>query len=333
MELQSVSLKEYSSLRVGGEGLLVVVHTEDELEDAVTYAREHSKQIHILGGGTNSYFGEDLSSFLFIKPEFFGVDWKESEGVIFLTAGSSELWDNVVSQTTARGLWGIENLSLIPGTIGAAPVQNIGAYGVELMNTFVSLRAYDTLTKTYVDLDRDACQFGYRMSVFKREPQRYVVLSVTLALSSEARPVLSYKPLDVLQNKVSCSAEEVRQAVIDVRRAKLPDWKEYANAGSFFKNPVITKIEGEGLKEKYEGISLHEVDGGYKISAAWLIEHVAQMKGVKMGDIRTWEKQPLVLVNDGEATADDIDSFASRLKNAIFEKTGIRLEQEVERVG
>jgi UDP-N-acetylmuramate dehydrogenase len=250
-----------------------------------------------------------------------------------LIASAGEVWDDMVAESVTRNLWGIENLSLIPGTVGAAPFQNIGAYGRELADVFLSLLAYDIQNCDVVELGKEQCRFGYRDSLFKQKPGRYTILSVKIKLSSVYAPNLSYKPLDSLVGKQGLSPADVRYLVVETRQSKLPDWKEHSNAGSFFKNPVVTTKQGEALRVSYPEIPLHEVPGGYKVPAAWLIEHVASMKGVNHGDVGTWPMQPLVLVNYGKATADDIDTFAREIRGVIFEKTGIRLEQEVNRVG
>jgi UDP-N-acetylmuramate dehydrogenase len=332
MNVRTVSLKDYSSLRTGGEGSLVTVTDIDALQEALGHAKSAGLRAHILGGGTNSYFGEDLSKFLFIKLDLKGVIYTEVAGAVIVTAQASEVWDELVEACVALGLWGIENLSYIPGTVGAAPVQNIGAYGVELAEVFQSLTAYDTEDCALVTFGREECKFGYRDSIFKFSKGRYVIVSVTLALNKEPHPVLHYKPLDVFQGR-EVSLQEVRDAVIGVRTKKLPDWKEHPNAGSFFKNPIVDVEVSEYLKNLYPEMPMIQVVEGFKIPAAWLIEHVADMKGFRVGDIGTWPTQPLVIVNYGSATADDIDALAKEIRNRIHEKTGIILEQEVNRVG
>lgn len=333
MEIIEVSLKDYSSLRVGGTGRICNISTAAELREAYLYAKSQTLEVHILGEGTNTYFGEDLSRFLFIKMNMKGVQFNEHDEKVFLTASAGEVWDEVVLASTERGLWGIENLSLIPGTVGAAPVQNIGAYGVELKDTFVSLLALDTRTYEVVEMKKEDCEFGYRDSLFKREKGRYIITSITLGLTHSFNAVLGYKPLDVLLGVEKLTPKDVRELVVETRIAKLPDWKEVANNGSFFKNPLITEEEGRDLKTKYPEVVLHEVDGGYKVPAAWLIEHVAGMKGVRVGDVGTWPTQPLVIINHGAATADDIDTFANSIREKVKVATGITLEQEVNRIG
>lgn len=333
MEIRTVSLSGHSSLRVGGEGKVVVVRNEEEIKEALMHAKASGLCVHLLGGGTNSYFGTDLSKFLFVQLDCKGIAFIDRGDTVLVTAQASENWDDLVRVTVEQGLWGIENLSLIPGTAGAAPVQNIGAYGVELKDVFESLTALDTETMTVREFTREECRFGYRDSFFKLQKGRCIITSVSLLLSKLKRPVLIYKPLDVLGMNPALTPQEVRDVVVRTRETKLPDWQENPNAGSFFKNPVIDRATSERLVTPYPSMPLIETGEGYKIPAAWLIEHVAEMKGFRMGDLGTWPNQPLVLVNYGQASANDIDALASQIQNRIHEKTGIMLEQEVNRVG
>ena len=330
MEIKKVSMKEYSSIHVGGEGDLVVVKSEEELKEAVMHAKASGLRVHILGQGTNTYFAEDLSKYLFIKPDFRGIECNLLQATGYqLTAASGESFDEVIQYSVDQGLWGIENLSRIPGSAGAAPVQNIGAYGSELKDTFVSARVFDVEQNLFKDIFNDECNFGYRDSFFKHNPGKYVIVSITLNLTKEFKPVLGYKPLDTLVGNENLNPKDVRELVIATRLAKLPDWKKFPNTGSFFKNIVITKDALEALKVNYPNIPTNEVAGGYKVPSAWLIEHVAEAKGLKVGDIGTWEKQPLVIVNYGNATAEEINAFAFEIQKKVEEKTGIKLEREV----
>ncbi len=333
MEIKTVSMSDYSSLRVGGEGKLVEVSSVEELKEVLMYTKAEGLRVHILGQGTNSYFGDNLSEYLFIKLNLKGVVLSPSDNGQLLTANASEIWDDTVALTVENNLRGIENLSYIPGTVGAAPVQNIGAYGVELADTFVSCEVFDTQTDAITTLSKEDCAFSYRDSIFKHEVGRYVILSVTLLLSYDRPFTLTYKPLDELALREDLAVKDVRNRVIEVRRSKLPEWKENPNCGSFFKNPVVSGENGEELRLKHPSIPLIKYGDGYKIPAAWLIEHVAEMKGKKVGDLRTWDKQSLVIVNDSQATADEVDALSKRITGTIFDKTGIQMEQEVNRVG
>ena len=329
IEPSYVSLAQYSSLRIGAEGLFIEVSHEEELLDALQYAQKASLKPYIIGSGTNTFFGESLNGFLFIHPALKEVAYNTKGDDVYVTAGAGEMWDNLVKEVTEKGLWGIENLSYIPGTVGAAPVQNIGAYGVSLSDVFVSLRAIDCTTYEIVTLDRESCQFGYRDSLFKQERGRYVVISVTLHCYSLVRPVLTYRPLDALVTYKNMTPTVVRDLVIATRKSKLPEYKEYPNCGSFFKNPVVLRAQGEALRTQYPDLPLIEEGNNYKIPAAWLIEHIAKMKGVRVGDVGTWLTQPLVIVNYGQATAEEVLSFAGSIVERVKKETGIALEFEV----
>jgi UDP-N-acetylmuramate dehydrogenase len=248
---------------------------------------------------------------------------------VFLKIAAGEIWDDAVKYAVKENLWGIENLSYIPGTVGATPVQNIGAYGMELSNVLESVRAYDMITHSFIALKNSECEFGYRDSLFKKNNGRYIITQTVLKLSTIPNPILNYKPLDSLQDKKDISLQEIRDLVIKTRTSKLPDYTQYPNAGSFFKNPTITSHQVESLKVKGHEIPAHIVAGGYKVPAAWLIEHIAEMKGVRTGDVGSWPAQPLVLVNYGNATADGLINFSQSIIDTVREKTGIILEREV----
>lgn len=335
MYIQKISLKDYSSLRIGGEADMITITTEDELKEAMVYAEQQKIRVHILGGGTNTFFAEHIESILFVKIEIQGKEEianPDNNEEVLLTVGAGEVWDDTVLYCVERGLWGIENLSYIPGTVGAAPVQNIGAYGVELKDVVYEVRVYDRLKDLFFVLPVDECEFGYRDSLFKKEKGRYCISSVTLRLSKLAKPVLTYKPLDILLQKEEISIQEIRNTVVATRQAKLPDWHIYPNAGSFFKNPIITEDIFHQLVEMYPAVPFYTEESRYKIPAAWLIEHVAEMKGVRIGDVGTWPNQPLVIVNYGDATVDELLAFSDRIIAQVKDKTSIMLEKEVQYV-
>ncbi len=329
MEIRTVALKDYSSLRVGGNGQLVVATTIIELVEALMYAKREGLRARVIGEGTNTFFANKTSDILFIKNEIKGISLELKATGYTLQAGSGEHWDDIVQFSVDKGLWGLENLSYIPGSVGAAPVQNIGAYGAELKDVFVSLEAIDLENLNLVDIDLEACGFGYRDSIFKKQQGKYCIVSVTMNLSTEARPTLTYKPLDTLTGKEYLTPADVRELVISTRKAKLPDWREHPNAGSFFKNPIISVAQGEALRRTYPEMPIIPAGSTYKIPAAWLIEHIAHMKGVRVGDVGTWPEQPLVIVNYGVAAASEILTFSTTIITKVKEATGIELEREV----
>ena len=329
-------LSTVSSLKAGGKGEIVTVCNEEEMKAVCLYANKLHKEMRVIGGGTNTYFGENLGTYIFVSVQNESIYYEESDDEnVYVSVGASKIWDSFVSEIVKKSLWGIENLSLIPGLVGATPVQNIGAYGVEVGDYIHEVIVYDTETLEMKTLTQKECLFSYRDSLFKQNAKKYIVYSVTFLLSKKRNPILQYAPLNALDTEV-VSLEEIRHEVIRIRKEKLPDYKEHYNAGSFFKNPVISKEEGDRLRIIYESIPLFETgkenDRHYKVPAAWLIEHVAQMKGVSIGNMSTWKNQPLVLVSNGKASAQEIDDFAESIEHIVFQKTGIALEREVERV-
>jgi UDP-N-acetylmuramate dehydrogenase len=329
MTIQEVPLKNYSSLKVGGTGQLVTVTITAELVEALMYACQKNLRVHILGEGTNTFFGDTMNDLLVIKLELRGISLRQEGSDFFLTAFAGENWDDLVTFAVNKGLWGIENLSYIPGTVGAAPVQNIGAYGMELKDSLVSLEAIDMDTFDQVEISNEACQFGYRDSLFKHKKNKYCIISVTLKLSSQSHPRLEYKPLDTLASKENATLQEIRDLVIATRKAKLPDYKVYPNTGSFFKNPLVTKEKKELLEVTFPDMPFIVHGDNYKIPAAWLIERVAAMKGIREGNVGTWPHQPLVVVNYGTSTADELRNFTENIIKKIADKTEVTLEREV----
>ncbi|MEN9880957.1 MAG: hypothetical protein RLZZ308_140 [Candidatus Parcubacteria bacterium] len=334
VEVKNVTMKNHSSIKVGGSGVVHKVSSLVEVIKGISLACNQGKRVYFLGEGTNSYFGEDLSAYLFIQITTKGIfPVHESESHVELKIFASENWDTVVMYAVKHSLYGIENLSYIPGSAGAAPVQNIGAYGVELSDVFVSCEVFDCEEMKQKTFTKEMCHFGYRDSIFKQQKNRYCILSITISLRKEKQFKLTYAPLTKFAEKETLSIADVREEVLRIRKEKLPDWKEFPNCGSFFKNPIVDKNKAETLREMYPTVPLLLHGDMFKIPSAWLIEHVAEMKGVRRGSLYAWPKQSLVIVNDGEATADDVDAFAREITDVIFEKTGIRLEQEVNRVG
>ena len=333
MNIQKVSLKDYSSFKIGGKGEMVTVNTKDELLEAINFAKSENRKYYILGEGTNVIFSDTASDILFIKMEMMGIDIDDSGENILLTANAGEVWDHVVQLSVDNNWWGIENLSLIPGTAGAAPVQNIGAYGTEIGNVLQSVEVLDTEQNTFKQLTTADCNLSYRNSIFKQQGGRYIIASICLRLSSKPKPVLIYKPLDTLLNKADLQLLDIRDLVVSTRQAKLPDYHLYPNTGSFFKNVVVPHEVFEKLKHTYPDIPGHEQATGHKVPTAWLIEYVAEMKGVRVGEVGTWPTQPLVLVNYGSASYIDLRDFSELIIKKIYDKTGITIEREVNVVG
>jgi UDP-N-acetylmuramate dehydrogenase len=253
-----------------------------------------------------------------------------------LSVQAGEVWDDLVAYAVNADIYGFENLSAIPGSVGAAPVQNIGAYGVEICNLIQSVRAFDTIDMSFIELSNAACAFGYRDSIFKHHKGRYIITRVDFTATYTSRVYLEYKDLkeyfkqDIESGHV-LTPLQVREAVIAIRTAKLPDWKHWGTAGSFFKNPIVSQHVYDALKTKYPDMPFFpESDGMVKIPLGWILDKVCNMKGLKHGRVRVYEKQALVLVSEFGATAQEVKDLARILIDCVKEKTGIDIEGEVE---
>jgi len=289
------------------------------------------ENIYILGEGTNTLFVEEKTPII-VRLLLKGISVTETDDNFLVTAACGENWHQLVEFCLERGINGLENLALIPGSVGAAPIQNIGAYGVELSDFLQSVHWYEFATATEKCIDRSDCAFGYRDSVFKQAlKDKGVITKVTLALPKLWQPVKSYAGLHELPEHVT--GKEIFQKVIEIRQQKLPDPKEIPNAGSFFKNPVISKATFQSLRQRYEQIPHYVLsDSLIKLPAAWLIEQ-AGFKGQVVGKAGVHERQALVLVNRGGATGADVISLAQQIISTVLQNFGIRLEQEVRTVG
>jgi len=289
------------------------------------------EEILLIGEGSNLLFTGDIDH-LVIHPAFKGISViKETKDTVLVKAGAGENWDTFVGQLVDMQLYGAENLSLIPGSVGSAPVQNIGAYGVEAADLIHTVEVYDYANDKNLVLGGTECNFAYRSSIFKQEEgQNYIVTSVTFKLSREKHFTLDYgdlkKRFEQLEER---DLKALRSIIIEIRREKLPDPAEYGNAGSFFKNPVIELSSYLDLKKKWPEIPAYTLPGDLvKIPAAWLIQQ-SGWKGYRDGDAACWHKQPLVLVNYGKASGRDIFSLSERISQSIRENFGIDLEREV----
>jgi UDP-N-acetylmuramate dehydrogenase len=286
----------------------------------------------ILGGGSNLVFSDKLDA-LVLQMVMMGKQIvAEDNEFVFVSAAAGETWHEFALWTLHEGLGGLENLSLIPGTVGAAPIQNIGAYGVEMQDYFHHLTAFDFLTGEVVTLDKNACQFSYRDSIFKHDYRdRMVILSVVFALPKIWQPRLNYG--DVAQRLVAQgisapSPKEISEAIIAIRRSKLPDPAEIGNAGSFFKNPIVSAELRDCLLAQYPAmVSYVQTTGGYKLAAGWLIEQ-SGWKGKAQGKVGVYHKQALVLVNLGGATGAEVRKLAQQIQADVMAKFGVRLEVE-----
>ncbi len=287
----------------------------------------------VLGGGSNLLLTRDFHGVV-LKNELKGISViKENDKHIFVEVQAGENWHEFVLHSIANDWAGIENLSLIPGTVGAAPMQNIGAYGIEVKEVFDSLKAVEISTGEIHTFDKEACQFGYRESVFKKSLKgKYVIASVVFRLSKTPKFNTSYGAIQETLSAMGVSELSIKaisDAVIEIRQSKLPDPKEIGNAGSFFKNPEVEKIDFEGLKAEFPGIPGYQLPANkVKIPAAWLIEQTG-WKGKTFGQIGVHKNQPLVLVNYGQGKGADLKELAFKIRSSVSQKFGIELTPEV----
>ncbi len=281
----------------------------------------------VLGGGSNLVLAGDIDGLvLHIAIGGFHIDDSASDAVSILI-GAGENWDESVRRTLALGYGGLENLIAIPGRCGAAPVQNIGAYGVELAERIAAVEVFDRDTGELARLDPAACEFGYRDSIFKRHPTRYIITALELALPRPWMPALGYRDLQAL-DAATITPQQIADAVAALRASKLPDPAVIGNVGSFFKNPVVSTAQFELLKSAFPDlVAFPQGDGTTKLAAAWLIEQ-AGLKGTRRGDAAVHERQALVLVNRGSATANDVLSLAQHVRQVVLQRYGVALEQE-----
>lgn len=330
---KDVSLAPYTTFGIGGTAeYFAVASSEEELTLLTEHAHEHDLRVSVLGGGSNLLVSDSGVKGLVIKNEIKGITHQTENEKVLVTAGAGEEWDAFVHRTVEEGWWGIENLSVIPGTVGATPIQNVGAYGVEVGNLIEEVKVYSLREQKFIAMTKDDCRFGYRDSIFKSEAGKdLIVVSVTYSLSTTPSPQIHYKDLaEYFSNHSHTPSQlEIRNAVVEIRSKKFPDWKKFGTAGSFFKNPVISTEHFNELAKQYEGLPGYPTgDGAVKVSLGWILDKVCELRGARAGQVGTYENQSLVLINYGGATASDISNFAETVKNKVFEKTKISIEME-----
>ncbi len=331
---QNASLKNLNTFHIDARAdLIASIVNIDDLDEIFTTYKYKAKKKLILGGGSNILFTRNYLGIV-LKMEINGIEVVEdSSDSVIVGFGAGENWHQCVLWCIEQGLGGIENLSLIPGTIGAAPMQNIGAYGVEIKEIFHSLEAYEIKSGKIVKFYNEDCKFGYRYSIFKGAlKDKYVITRVFLRLTKKPVFNIEYGNLKEKLEEMgvwSLDLKNVSQAVIDIRQAKLPDPMEIGNAGSFFKNPVIETDYFESLQAAFENIPGYKVDKeNTKVPAAWMIDQCG-WKGKRIGDIGVHDKQALVLVNHGNGAGKDILELSRDIQKSVFKTFGVQLETEV----
>ncbi|KRP61294.1 UDP-N-acetylmuramate dehydrogenase [Pseudomonas trivialis] len=330
-----VSLKPFNSFGIDVRAQLFAEARGDaDVREALAYAAAQALPLLVIGGGSNLLLTQDIPA-LVLRMATRGIRvLQDDDSRVVIEAEAGEPWHPFVLWTLEHGFCGLENLSLIPGTVGAAPMQNIGAYGVEIKDVFAGLTALDRQTGELRDFSLEECQFGYRDSLFKQHTGRWLILRVRFALSRTRHLKLDYGPVQqrlAAQGITDATPSDVSRAICSIRREKLPDPAELGNAGSFFKNPLVSPVLAAELKSQYPDLVAYpQADGQMKLAAGWLIDK-AGWKGFREGDAGVHSMQALVLVNYGGATGQDIANLARRIQQDIAQRFKVELEMEPNR--
>lgn len=332
--LQNISLKSYNTFGIDVSAqYFIEANSIADIQEILTTQEFKQNTPLILGGGSNVLLTKNFEG-LVVKNNLKGIEVvKEDEQYVFVKAAAGEVWHELVMWCIQHQYAGLENLSLIPGCVGASPMQNIGAYGVEIKDTFYELEALEISTGEIKTFSKNDCEFGYRESVFKRQlKNQYIILSVTFCLSKIPKFHIEYGAIKQELDKLKVSAlsiQAISQAIINIRSSKLPNPKDIGNAGSFFKNPEVTAHVFQKIKSNYPQLVAYPLDNGnYKLAAGWLIEQ-AGLKGYRNQDAGVHALQALVLVNYGNATGSDIYNLSTYVMETVKQKFSVQLEREV----
>ncbi|MBY0538604.1 UDP-N-acetylmuramate dehydrogenase [Patescibacteria group bacterium] len=325
-----VALAPYTTLKTGGDAeYFVTVENTEDLKKAVAFAKQAQLPFCVLGGGSNMLVPDAGYPGVVIQMKLAGVTYTTLDETTYtVTVAAGEVLDVLVEATVARQLWGLENLSHIPGSVGATPVQNVGAYGVEVADVISEVIVFDTNTNKIITLQNSDCQFSYRHSIFK-EKNNLIILSVTFILHKNPNPKIAYADLAQRTPK-NPFPRDVRTTVIAIRAEKFPDWTIVGTAGSFFKNPMVPHAHAQELALKYPALPMYpSSDGQTKISLGYVLDKICGLKGFAIGPVRLYEKQALVLVAEAGATTTDIKNFVKIISEKVFAHTAIKISQEV----
>ncbi len=333
----NVSLKNFTTMKLGGRvKFLIYLKSLSQLDQIFEWINRESINFLMIGGGSNIIWLDEGFDGLLIVNQLLGFEVENHQNEWIIKIGAGEIWDQIIEKTVLLGLNGIEALSLIPGKVGGTIMQNVGAYGQEIKDTLIDVEVFDTLTKKYQTLKADQCLLNYRSSLFKNyQPRRYFILSIRIRLIKNNFKYHPYEALDRYfdDHKISpLNSEIIRQAVIDIRRTKLPNPAEIANCGSFFANPIINQKQFNNLDPDIKNQVPHWLfDQKIKLSAAWLIEY----SGLKdfhdqQTGFATWFKQPLIVVNETGRSTKDLIQFKDFIIDQVFQKTQIKLLMEPE---
>ncbi len=333
---ENVNIKGYSTFKVGGSfRYFTVVQSVGDLMEAISFSKEKGVKLFVLGGGSNVIFSDGIVDVLALKMEIEGFEIvNETNAYVDIKVGAGVVWDKFVERVVDMGLCGVEAMSFIPGTVGAGPIQNVGAYGSEVKDVMESVEVLDIESreiKTILNVD---CKFGYRDSIFKNEARgKYIITNVTYRLSKSIPSIPKYPGvIKYFEDReiTNPTLKEIRDAIISIRKEKLPDPREIPNTGSFFKNPIVSNEVAERIKIDFPDAKFFPVDESHtKVPAGWLIENVG-LKGESFGNVSVYNKNALVLVNNGSANFEDVIKARTQVIRAVKERFGITLEQEPE---
>lgn len=330
MVREQVPLSDLTTFRIGGPAqYLIDCETESDIREALLFAKEKQLPWRVIGAGSNILAADQGYAGVLIRPQMDRRSVTDEGDTVLVVAEAGMLWDALVAAAVESGLWGIENLAGIPGTVGAAPIQNIGAYGTELAHTLEWVEAIDPESAGVVRLGNEACAFGYRDSRFKREP--FIIIRIALRLAKQGAPLLTYTDLarSVAAGEAPSTPLEVATLVRSIRARKFPDLQKEGTAGSFFKNPIIAESAYAVLKQRYPEMPGFPGKAGVKIPLAWILDRVLALRGVSDGPVRLFEAQPLVIVAHAGATAETVTKLARDVAARVKEATQIELEWEV----
>ncbi len=336
---KNVALAPYTTFKIGGPAdYFCCVKTKKDLEKVLSFCLKKKLSLCIFGGGSNILVSDSGFRGLVVQLDFRGRMWRDREGgVVEVTVAAGEPWDTLVEEAVQRNVYGIENLSGIPGSVGGTPIQNVGAYGMEVGEVIVRVGACNRETLAWREFSAKECKFGYRDSFFKTDAGRmYIVTDVTFRLEKKGKLNIVYKDVAnyFKEKKETPTLASVRKAILEIRSRKFPDLAAHGTAGSFFKNPIVSKSSASRVRKIFSDIPQFDAPyGKVKLPAAWLIEHVGGWKGIKLEDVGSFQNQALVIVNYGKASAQNVKKFGDTIIEDIFSKCGIRLEREVQLVG
>jgi UDP-N-acetylmuramate dehydrogenase len=334
---ENISLKNFNTFGIDAKArYFVEISREEDLAELFRDPIWKKMERLVMGGGSNMLLVKDFGG-LVIRMNIRGIEHRINTNGVTVEAGAGEVWNDLVYFCVDHNFAGMENLSLIPGSVGASPIQNIGAYGVELKDVFESCKAFEIATGQFITFSKADCKFGYRESVFKSELKgQYIIVSVKFHLPAASTLNLSYGAIGAElfnRNIAEPTIKDVAQVVAAIRVSKLPDPSTIGNSGSFFKNPVITVQQFNDIKANYPEVANYPAGKGLvKLAAGWLIEQCG-WKGKTVGHTGTWKNQALVLVNHGGATGQEVYNLSSQIIDSVYTKFGVMLEREVNIIG